>query len=147
MSLQNLISPWIYVVVLSKNTPLEWKISYLDIVLKKKFYFHPIGINGWPKEPLTYIGFRYNGKLQHIYQIKKVNIITNPHDYIKEIPNLSWEPCYLYELGEGIPLTKEIRNGRIFPSGRLWCKLDILLASDTISEAFYASKEETDSIK
>lgn len=134
------VNKWVYSVVISRGKPRNATISYLEIVKEKNLYFHPIGTNGWPKEPPSYFGFRYDGKLQFIREVKNTIIISEPHDYIKEIPSQIWEPCYLHYLGKTIIPKKVIKNGGIYPSGRYWCKMDILLKANTISEAFYDSK-------
>ena len=43
MTMQNTDSNWVYVVSLSGGTREGWKISWIDIVKKKKRYFHPVG--------------------------------------------------------------------------------------------------------
>ncbi len=128
-------SNWVYCVVLSDETPHGWKISYRDIVEKNKLYFHPIGVNGWPKRPVNYIAFRYKGKLLSIHKVEEALVFTNPNEYIQEVPKMSWEPCFLYKLGPGIVPKKTIINGRIFPSGRIWCMIDTFFTAHTIQEA------------
>jgi hypothetical protein len=142
--IQNIESNWVLSVVLSRDTPKDWNISWMDIVKKKNRYFHPAGWNGWPKNPVNYIGFRYDGKLQSIHHIENYEIFTNPHDHIPEIPNYNWEPCFIYRLGPSIELPKQIRNGRIFPSARIWCMIDTLFTCETIHDAMKLSKKRVE---
>ena len=80
MTTQNKDTNWVYVVSLGLSkaeiTTSEGKkktagITYEDIVKKHHKYCCPVGggRGGWPKEPLTYIAFRYHGKLQSIHHI------------------------------------------------------------------------------
>jgi hypothetical protein len=62
------------------------------------------------------------------------------HGRIPEIPDEEWEPHFLYTLGPGFGPDNEVRTGKIYPSGRVWCMLDTLFTSETISEARDASR-------
>ena len=139
-TMQKVDSNWVYVVSLGWKTPERWKINWQDTVNKKGKYFHPIG-NGWPAEPPNYIAFRYAGKLQSIHHIDKYEVFTNPNTILKEIPSQIWKPHYLYHLGKSITPKKEVKTGKIFPNGRKWAMLDLLLTSETIWDA---SKESYD---
>lgn len=135
MTMQNIDSNWVYVVALASGTPPGWSISLIDIVRQRHHYFHPVGGRGWPKEPPNYIAFRYHGKLQSIYHIDDYEVITNLHKRIHEIPSEEWEPHFLYTLGSPFGPSKEVRTGKIYPNGRVWCMLDTLFTCDTISDA------------
>ena len=134
-------SNWVYVVSLGSGTPPGWGISWIDIVSKKGHYFHPVSGKGWPNEPPNYIAFRYKGKLQSIHHIDSYEVITNPHKHIPEIPNEEWDPHFLYKLGRAFAPSKEVLTGNIYPNGRVWCMLDTLFTSNTISEARDLSKK------
>ncbi len=139
-SMQNQTSNLVYVVSVAGGTP-EWSsISWIDIVEKKGLYFHPVGTNGWPKEPPNYIAFRYGGQLQSIHHIEDYEIVENMHEKIPEISATNWPPHFLYKLGPAIRPSKVVKTGNIYPNGRLWCMLDTLLTCDTISEARDLSK-------
>lgn len=136
MTMQNITSNEVYVVSIGSGNPDKCALTWIDIVEQKKKYFHPMGGNGWPKEPPNYIAFRYLGKLQSIHHIENYTITTNLNCEVPEMPNR--EDTYahfVYDLGPAIKPPKEIRTGSIFPSGRVWCHLDTLLTCDTISEA------------
>lgn len=142
MSMQTQESNWVYVVSLSTANPDNCKLSWIDIVKKKKLYFHPLAINGWPKEPPNYIAFRYNGKLQSIHHIEGYVITKNLHTEIPEMPDKE-ENCnfFVYELGCEIIPNRTVKTGKIYASGRKWAMLDTLLTSNTIAEACNISKE------
>ena len=59
LSMQIKDSNWVYVVVLGSGKPDNCDLTWVEIVKKYNKYFHPIGGNGWPKEPPNYIAFRY----------------------------------------------------------------------------------------
>lgn len=143
MTMQNNESNWVYVVALggSKRTPKGWNITFRDLVNKKHRYFHPFGRNGWPPEAPNYIAFRYHGKLQTIHHIESYDVFTNPHKIVKEIPSQNWKQHIVYRLGPAISPSREVRTGRIFRNGRVWCMLDTLLTSITISDARNLSKK------
>lgn len=153
MTTQNKDTNWVYVVSLglkeAEITASEGKketagITYVDIVRKHHKYCCPVGggKGGWPKEPLTYIAFRYHGKLQSIHHIEKYIVTDNLHPYVPEIPDVELsETHFVYELGPVIIPPKDIRTGdKIVMSNRVWAQLDTLLTSDTITEAMEISK-------
>lgn len=135
--MQNVHSNKVFVVSLGSGMPQKWEISWQDIVNKKRKYFHPVGgsAGGWPSEPPNYIAFRYGGKLQTIHHIDKYEVFTDPNSIFDEIPKEVWPPHYLYSLGDPIIPAKEVKTGAIYPSGRVWAMLDLLLTCDTISDA------------
>ena len=153
MTTQNKDTNWVYVVSLGLGkveiTTSEGKaetagITYLDIVRKYNRYCCPVGggKGGWPKEPLTYIAFRYHGKLQSIHHIEKYTVADNLHPFVPEIPDVELSKThFVYELGPAIIPSKDIRTGdKIVMSNRVWAQLDTLLTSDTITEAMEISK-------
>ncbi len=152
MTTQNKDTNWVYVVSLglseaeittSKGEKKAAGITYVDIVRKYHRYCCPVGGRGrWPKEPLTYIAFRYNGRLQSIHHIESYTITDNLHPFISEIPDAELsETHFVYELGPAIIPPGGIRTGkRIVMSNRVWVQLDTLLTSETITEALEISK-------
>lgn len=144
--MQKIDSNWVYVVSLASSLPRGWKISWIDIVSKKGLYFHPLGVNGWPKEPPNYIAFRYGGKLQSIHRIESWKVVRSMHSNIREIPAGDWGGDYfLYKLGKRFVPGHEVKTGGLYANGRVWCMLDTLLTSKTIKQARDISKarEET----
>lgn len=153
MTTQNKNTNWVYVVSLGLSTAevttedgqvLAGNITYVDIVRKHHVYSCPIGggKGGWPKEPLTYIAFRYEGKLQSIHHIESYVITDNLHPYIPEIPDVTLSQThFVYTLGPAIVPSKEVRTGKkIVMSNRVWAHIDALLTADTISDAMDISR-------
>jgi hypothetical protein len=134
MTMKNIHSNLVYVVAVSSGQVKDWKISWIEIVKRKK-YFHPIGGNGWPSEPPNYIAFRYNGKLQSIHHIDSYEVFSDPNNHFSEIPSEEWGNHFIYDLSEPIIPSKNIKTGNIFRNGRIWAMLDLLLTCDTIAEA------------
>ena len=142
MTMQAKESNWVYVVSLSTEKPENCDLTWVELVEKKMKYFHPFGINGWPKEPPNYIGFRYGGRLQSIYHIESYSIVKNLHDKIEEMPNVEDEyEHFVYSLGKPIIPSKVVKTGNIYASGRKWAMLDTLLTADTIHEASEISRQ------
>jgi len=134
ISMQNVYSNMVFIVALGNKKPEKWEISWIDIVEKRKRYFHPVG-KRWPKDPPNYIGFRYFGKLQSIHHIEDdYEIFTNPNEKFPEIPAKKWQPHFLYKLGPAIIPPREVKSENI-RNRHDWCMLDTLLVADTISKA------------
>lgn len=142
MTMQKKDSNWVYVVSLGKDTTQDCVLTWIEIVQQKKRYFHPLEINGWPKEPPNYIAFRYDGKLQSIHHIEGYVVTKNLHDEVPEMPDRNEDvDHFIYKLGTAIVPSKEVRTGNIYASGRKWAMFDTLFTSDTISEACDISKQ------
>jgi len=134
VNMQNQESNMVFVVSLGSNIPDRCSLSWIDIVVKKHRYFHPVG-KGWPSPP-NYLGFRYYGKLQRIHHVESWKIVDDLHLEISEIGAGLWQyPHYLYNIGPAIVPTMDVKTGKVYPSGRVWAMLDLLLTSNTISEA------------
>lgn len=127
-------SNWVYVVSLSDSTPSWSKISWKDVIYKKRFYFYPQGKN-WPGIPPNYIAFRFEGRLQSIHHVEKYEVVQDAHKYIPEIRKGKVQDHYLIWLGERFEPRKELPNGNIWSNGRLWCMLDTLFTSKNIKQA------------
>ena len=142
MTMQAKESNWVYVVSLSTAKLENCDLTWIELVENKMKYFHPFGVNGWPKEPPNYIGFRYRGRLQSIHHIESYTVTKNIHDVIEEIPDFETEyEHFVYSLGKPIIPSKVIKTGHIYSSGRKWAMLDTLLTADTISEASEISEQ------
>lgn len=139
-TVQDLESNWALVVVLNSGTKKGWGISWIDIVEKRKRYFHRMGENGWPKEPPNYMAFRYKGKLRSIHHVEDYQVTTNLHEHIPEIPSKKGGPDFIYKLGPAIRPAKEVLNGNIYANARLKAMLDTLLTCKTIKEAVKVSQ-------
>ena len=143
MSLQNKDSNLVFVVSLASHTETKWTTSWIDIVKKYSRYFHPVG-GGWPKDPPNYMGFRYAGRLQSIHHVDKYVVIDNLKNACPGIPDSPVGAHYLYELGPAIVPSREVKNGKVYPNGRVWCAIDTLLTSGTVSEARDRTKARGD---
>lgn len=142
MTMQAKESNWVYVVSLSTEKPENCDLTWVELVEKKMKYFHPFGINGWPKEPPNYIGFRYEGRLQSIHHIESYSITRNIHDEIEEMPNVEDEyEHFVYSLGKPIKPSTVVKTGKIYASGRKWAMIDTLLTANTIHEASEISRQ------
>jgi hypothetical protein len=134
MTTQQKDSNLVYVVSLGPGTPAGWQTSWIDVVRKYRKYFHPLS-GTWPKSPPNYLGFRYGGLLQSIHHVEKYAVVNDIGVACPGIPNDPCEPHYLYHLGKPIVPGRSIKNGAVWPSGRVWCALDTLLTCDTVSQA------------
>jgi hypothetical protein len=138
MTMQNTTSNMVYVVSLGRKDLFKSRISFADIVLKHNRYFHPMGDRGFPREPPNYLGFRFGGRLQQIRHVEDYSVHPSPWDLVaglKGRPDWDHGPHFLYELGPAIVPPGEMKNGKLWPSARVWCALDLLLTCETVAEA------------
>jgi len=153
MTSQNQTSNQVYVVALAGGKPNWSVLSWQDIVTQRRRYFHPVGGSGWPKTPPNYLGFRYGGKLQSIYHVDSYIVVSDEEAMaaaFSEMPSATWKAQnifskahFLYTLGPAIAPAHEVRTGNIFRNGRVWAALDLLLTSQTISEARDLTRQRT----
>ncbi len=130
--------PWtnrVFVVALGHGDLPKSKISWIEVVEKKRRYFHPVG-GGWPSNPPTYMGFRYRGRLQSIHFVESYQVVSELKHYI---PDIKWgkfpRPHFLYKLGKTIRPDHDVKTGGLYGPSHVWYALDLLLTSKTISEA------------
>ena len=141
MTMQTQESNWVFVVSLGTSKPEDCDLTWIEIVQNNMKYFHPLGGNGWPKEPPNYIAFRYYGQLQSIHHIEDYVVTKKLHDEIPEMPDkVEGYDFFVYKLGPAIVPTKVVKTGNIYASGRKWARLDTLLTADTIADACNISK-------
>jgi hypothetical protein len=134
ITMQQIDSNWVFVLVLSSDTPEGWGISWIDIVEKKQKYFHPVG-NNWPSVPPNYIAFRYRGILQSIHHIDSHQVVEDMHEAIPEVPTGEITgPHFVYHLGPAFRPDHKV-PANIPRNGRRWCMLDTLFTSRSIAEA------------
>lgn len=133
-------SNMVYVVSVSGGA--EWGVGYKDVVERQRKYFYPVGgRGGWPSPPPNYIAFRYDGRLQSIHHVESYRVFTNPNDVMPEAQSCTVSPCYLLDLGPAIKPDHVIKNGpSVQRSNRVWCMIDTLLTSETITAALQETK-------
>ncbi len=134
MSSQRQDSNLVYVVSLGSGTHDGWTIPWIDIVTRYRRYFHPLG-KGWPKEPPNYLGFRYGGRLQSIHHVESYEVVTDLAKACPGIPRGARPPHFLYTLGPPILPSRIVKTGNVYRNGKVWCALDALLTSTTVSRA------------
>lgn len=133
ITMQDKESNMVFCVALRSEKPKWSRLSYIDIVRKKRRYFYPVG-SGWPKEPPNYIAFRYGGELQSIHHVDDYEIVTKMYKHLP-VDKEEWEPFFLLKLGSPFRPNKQVKNGKIYPSQHLWCMLDTLFTCRTIRAA------------
>ena len=142
ITMQKIDTNWVWVVSLGDGGIPNISLSFKEIVKQKNLYFHPIG-NGYPSEPVTYIAFRYEGKLQAIHHVDSFEAFTD----FSEIEDSDFStggetPHFLYRLGKPILPNHEVKNGsQLVMANRVWCMLDTLLTCNTIWEAKELSEQ------
>ncbi len=126
----------VFVVALGKKAMVKGRThTWIDVVEKDGCYFHPVG-NNWPVQPPNYIGFRYNGKLQSVHHIDSFEVVEDLSSYNPRWLKTDFDH-FVYKLGPAMRPSREVRTGKIYMNGRVWCAIDTLLsgAFATISDA------------
>ncbi len=127
----------VYVAALGSDTMVAGgSHTWIDVVEKDGFYFHPVG-DRFPRKPVNYIGFRYRGRLQSVHRVASFEIMPD----VRTV-NPLWYPSvgdhFVYKLGPAMrpPVTMKAGSG-IRMSARAWCAIDTLLSGEfeTLTEA------------
>ncbi|HQP39231.1 MAG TPA: hypothetical protein PLI95_28805 [Polyangiaceae bacterium] len=133
LGMENARSNMVYVVSLGGDG--VWGLSFREVVEKRARYFYPTK-GHWPHVPPNYIAFRYDGKLQSIHHVERYEVFDNPRVVFTDATVEEARPHFLLHLGPPIRPPHEVRTGdKIVRSARVWCMIDLLLTSKTITEA------------
>lgn len=141
-TMQDVQSNKVFVVSLSKEEIRKGSgYRWSDVIERDGRYFHPVG-KGWPSSPPNYIGFRYDGRLQTIHQIRSYTVCNQLQEENQLWPK-SNSPHFLYKLGRPIRPPLDITLGKLYSNQRVWCLIDTLLTGEfkTLKEAAEASKK------
>ena len=141
ISMRNVKDNTVFVVSLSTEAIKAGNsYTWVDVIEKGSKYFHPVG-KRWPVMPPNYIGCRLNGRLRSVHHIESYEVVTDLSQRNRRWPQTDADH-FVYKLGPGMQPAQEIRNGKIWPSGRYRCAIDTLLSGHfkTISDA----RDETD---
>jgi len=144
ITMQNKDSNQVFCVALSSEKPEFSKLSWIEIVEKKRKYFYPLA-KGWPADPPNYIAFRYYGKLQSIHHVDKYEIVTKMYEHLP-VDEEEWPPHFLLILGKPFKSVHEVKNGNIYPNQHLWFDLDTVFTCKTIQEARDLSKKRRENL-
>jgi hypothetical protein len=127
----------VYVVSLGHGGPPNGGVTWRSVVTDRHLYWHKVGgdRSGWPVIPPNYIGFRWEGRLREVRHVEGHQLFRDPHDLIDDIPSEDWGPHVSYSLGPPILPQGAARATGLWPNGRYWAALDLLLLCDTIAEA------------
>lgn len=129
---------WIYCVSVSDKP--YGAHTFKQYVTDERVYFHPYGgRNGWPKRPLTLIGFRWAGHVQQVNRVEAYEVVPDLRDRWPDMPPDAG-PHIIYRLGPDLHIPT-ISTAGTYPSGRIWVLLDQLLTHPTLTEAVAASRE------
>jgi len=130
-----------YIVSLGSEPMVRRKpTTWIDVVERDQCYFHPIR-SGWPPEPPNYIGFRYRGRLQSVHHIDSFEVANDLSKVNSTWPKTNYDH-FVYRLGPAMKPHTEVRTGKLYMNGRVWCAIDTLLSGEfaTISAANAESK-------
>jgi hypothetical protein len=134
ITMQDRNSNKVFCVALGSGKPdFPSKLSWIDIVRKKRLYFYPVAKN-WPPDPPNYIAFRYYGRLQSIHHVDDYEIVTKMYKHLP-VEKKEWNPHFLLKLGKSFKPSQEVKNGNIYPNQHLWFDLDTVFTCKTIQEA------------
>jgi hypothetical protein len=143
----------VFVVPIGTGTPPWSTVSWRDSVNIQRRYYHPIGKTGWPKISAKWLGFRYDSRLQSIHRVEKVIRIECRSELSRYFPDIDGEACRrAYDGGERVPHfvywlaapqypDHVVAAGTIIAARKVWAHLDLLLSSQSISQAVELSKQ------
>jgi hypothetical protein len=147
-SMRRVDSNWVYVVSLSDTELVGWDMTFMEVVLERNRYFHPVG-NNWPTEAVNYIAFRYGGRLRSIHHVDSFIVTDDPAQEFPEAQGTRFDvPHFIYHLGPAIPLPTQIPTGPgIHRATRVRCMLDTLLTCTSITEAMEVSQAREEAME
>jgi len=149
------VDPLVYVVSLGADSEPPWStLSWRQMVHLRKVYFHPPGKRQFPRDPVGYLGFRYEGHLQALAAIEQVVTVPCRSELSRFVPEIDGEACRLaYDQGARVPhfvyiLKDVVTPHHIIPAGpkihrarKVWAFLSLLQQCETISEAETLTRE------
>ncbi len=111
----------------------EKGLSFYDIALERRIYFHP---EKRSRKKAIYFAPRAHGQVEYVQKILSVEYGESPKDYIKELSHIDWAstPHTIFRLGDKVKLPKPV------PSGKIWNRVayvdfDLLTGATTIDDA------------
>jgi hypothetical protein len=137
LGMENARSNMVY--VLSLGSGGVWGLNFRDVVTSHHSYFDPVKRyrSGLP----NYMAFRYDARLQTIHHVEGTTVFQNPRSVLGGAEDCQVEPHYLFRLGPPIKPPHAVPNGPIIRQAmRVWCMLDLLLTSATITDALRETK-------
>ena len=91
------------------------------------------------------MAFRYDGELKSIHHVERYTVIDNFATHFTPKSTPADRPHFLYDLGPAIRPTHRVpTNGNgysIYPSGRKWIFIDLLLTAKSVAEAAHLTKQ------
>jgi hypothetical protein len=126
----------VYVVPLSKKMS-EIGTPFHRIPYERHVYWY--GLRSGPKIPPTYVGFRFDGRLQSIHYVEK----SQPFTRIRELypkATFDWGPGVLLKLGPPFQPASEVRSGKL-RDRRVWADVDLLFTCATVEQADQLTRE------
>jgi len=128
----------------------KWKAKSEDISVADLHVKHCFWVMGPRRAPRAlYMGFRYNGHLQYIGRIKRIDYGLKSSQIGPKIATEFWEKKYepynVIRLEKLIPFPKKLPSGNLH-SRHVYCDIDFLLTADTIIEAERLTKKRREKI-
>ena len=123
----------VWVVPLGIKPLWQGGLSFYDIPLQHKIYFHPTRRS---RRKAIYFAPRAFGRVQHVQRILKIEYNKTPQQYISQLSKMPWGSgsCTIFHLSEPVKLPKPIRSGNI-RNRVAYCDFDLLVNAQTIGEA------------
>jgi len=96
---------------------------------QQRRYHCPVG-GSFTAQPVNYIGFRYDGRLQVINHVDSWQIDKDDQGNER----------FIFSLGPDIIPSKIVKTGKCFRGQKCYCDIDLLLTSDSLREAIDKTK-------
>ena len=135
------MSNQVFVVSLSTRPWATFPVSGVDVVRQHGVYFFPATGGPWPRRPPNYIAFRFEGELQAIHHVEGARVVDSGEELLPGLRDPWGHPHFLLELGPPIRPDHPVRTGPGIRRSRLvWADIDLLLTSNSITEAELSSR-------
>ena len=101
----------VWVVPVSTRPLWQEGLSFYDIPLRHKIYFHPVKRS---RRKAIYFARRAFGRVVHVQRILKIEYNKEPRQYIPELSTFPWssQPYTIFHLGEPVKLPKPVKSGK-----------------------------------
>lgn len=123
----------VWIVPLGTEQLWEGGLSFFDIPIQKKIYFHP---KDRTRRRAIYFAPRAYGQVQYVQKILGIEYNKEPKQYIPELSGLSWsgEPHTIFRLGEPVKLPAPIKSGKIW-NNVSYSDFDLLVNAESVKHA------------
>ena len=123
---------WTFCVVVSEDRPSDGDSRTFREFVEDGIYFHPFGVDGWPKDAPNFLAFRWGNQVQRIHRVRSWEVVPTLQTRFADVPvtDATDRPFLVYSLGPSLPAAPT-PSGQNYRATRVWVLLDQLLVGPT----------------